>query len=105
MNGESISQLLSSHLEHPKEGMIIPHDWPYFQSQEDAELLELHEENKNKWKKISEKATFGRDKNMIKHRIHFLEQYKHNEERMHRAIIPGIADLDEQMDEDMAAQL
>ena len=81
-------------MKHPKENMIVPHDWRFFTQEEDQNLTDLHHEFGNRWKKISEKTDPTRDPTIIKHRIAWLDQLHSNATRMHRYNIPSIEELD-----------
>ena len=76
MNGESISQLLSSHLKEPTPEMIVEHNWSFFTSDEDERLLQLHDQFGNQWKRIAGMSEPERERTVIKHRIEFLTRSK-----------------------------
>ena len=62
--------------------MVIQHNWELFTKEEDAQLLALHQELGNKWKRIGELSAMGRNRNEVKTRIHFLVQSKENDDHM-----------------------
>lgn len=86
IQGESISQLLSSHMEDPKPGMVVDHDWTLFTEEEDAALTRFHEQFGNQWKKITGLSKGHRNRNEIKQRIQFLQQSKRNKKNRTEAM-------------------
>ena len=87
MNGESISQLLSSGMEAPKPCMIVEHSWELFTKEEDERLLAAHEQHGNQWTKIA-LETGNRNKNAIRTRIQSLKQASINDQNRARGMFP-----------------
>ena len=87
LNGERISQLLSSGMEHPKENMIVEHSWDLFSKEEDVRLLAAHEEYGNQWTRIARESG-NRHKNAIRTRIQSLKQASINHKHRERGMFP-----------------
>ena len=87
VNGESISQLLSSGMAAPKQEMVVEHDWCLFTPEEDERLLELHRSLGNKWTRIAE-LMGTRTKNQVRVRIQSLELAAKNDAHRRRGMFP-----------------
>ena len=69
MQGGSISGLLSAHMLHPKEAMIVTHEYRPFTAEEDREIMALHRRFANRWTVISQHLSVPRTKNEVKNRV------------------------------------
>ena len=92
MKGESISGLLSSHMDHPKPGMIVEHDWSLFSEEEDQILMDLHEQYGNQWTRIGRELPDPREKNLVKNRITAPNMRKVNERHKNHQEFPLVGD-------------
>ena len=81
--------------------MILAHQWDFFTPEEGARLLELHDEDGNRWKRIASMSQPERDRTVIKHRIGFLEQTRSNNTRLNRPTIPTIDQLTPEISQEL----